>query len=479
MMRRAVALTVTLWIAAAALVGSEGPPHLPPPAPGPAAKMIQYGGLRLPVPAGWPVYRLDREPGRCVRFDRHAVYLGRPGAEQRCPARVVGRTEALHIEPLPRVSSPGAEARLAIASALGRPPGGGRSAASPGMPAAMPGLPGGIEREIRLPFHEAGVMITATYGSDRATIERALRGSERAPWWPGPAFFSGGAGLGMATASIADAEAGAAADTTAPRTAAADSAVPDNALPDSAATDSAVPDAAAARPARRRAWTTGRGFDTCTAPSLRAMRAWRDTYRIANIYIGGAARGCSQNHLTRSWVRSVRRMGYRLIPTYVGLQAPCNKRYQDGYTMRRPATEGRLSAYDAVRRAKALGIGRRAPIYFDMEAYDSRRRKCREDVLRFLHEWSRGIHRRHYRSGVYSSVASGIMDLGLAKGITKPKAIWFAHWNGKADVYGDPYIPDTWWHPHRRIKQYRGGHKERHGGVTINIDSNIVDGLVH
>ena len=147
--------------------------------------------------------------------------------------------------------------------------------------------------------------------------------------------------------------------------------------------------------------------------------------------------------------------------------------------MERPATEGRLSAYDAVRRAKALGIRRRAPIYFDMEAYDSRKAKCREAVLRFLHEWSRGLQRRHYRSGVYSSVASGIVDLGLAKGVTKPMAIWFAHWNRRAKVYGDPYIPDSWWHPHRRIKQYRGGHREKHGGVTINIDSNIVDGLVH
>ncbi|GAA2098713.1 DUF1906 domain-containing protein [Actinomadura alba] len=452
-MRRAVALTVTLWIAAAALVASDRSPPASQPGRGPATKTIQYGGLRLPVPAGWPVYRLDREPGRCVRFDRHAVYLGRPGAEQQCPARVVGRTEALHIEPIPPAFGPGTEARAEIERVLGRTSGGRRGAAPQSMSAAGSALPGGIEREIRLPLHDAGVMVTATYGSDRGTVERALRGSERAPWWPGPAFFSGGPATTATTAATT------ARTSTAP-----------------AATRTA---ATAGRPVRRRPWTTGRGFDTCTAPSLRAMRAWRRTYRIANIYIGGAARGCSQNHLTRSWVRSVRRMGYRLIPTYVGLQAPCNKRYQDGYTMERPATEGRLSAYDAVRRAKALGIGRRAPIYFDMEAYDSRKTRCREDVLRFLHEWSRGLHRRHYRSGVYSSVASGIMDLGLAKGVTKPKAIWFAHWNRKADVYGDPYIPDTWWHPHRRIKQYRGGHKERHGGVTINIDSNIIDGLVH
>jgi len=29
--------------------------------------------------------------------------------------------------------------------------------------------------------------------------------------------------------------------------------------------------------------------------------------------------------------------------------------------------------------------------------------------------------------------------------------------------------------PHKRIHQYRGGHNETHGGVTINIDSNYLD----
>ncbi|MGH8964309.1 MAG: glycoside hydrolase domain-containing protein [Actinomycetes bacterium] len=42
-------------------------------------------------------------------------------------------------------------------------------------------------------------------------------------------------------------------------------------------------------------------------------------------------------------------------------------------------------------------------------------------------------------------------------------------------MYGDPFIPDHWWQPHRRIKQYRGGHNETHGGVTLNIDSDSLD----
>jgi hypothetical protein len=35
-----------------------------------------------------------------VRFDRHALYLGVPGTEERCPAHAVGRTEAILVSPL-------------------------------------------------------------------------------------------------------------------------------------------------------------------------------------------------------------------------------------------------------------------------------------------------------------------------------------------------------------------------------------------
>jgi hypothetical protein len=53
------------------------------------------------VPRSWPVYRLASAPQTCVRFNRHAVYLGVPGAEQQCPPQAVGRTEAILIEPHP------------------------------------------------------------------------------------------------------------------------------------------------------------------------------------------------------------------------------------------------------------------------------------------------------------------------------------------------------------------------------------------
>ena len=50
-----------------------------------------------------------------------------------------------------------------------------------------------------------------------------------------------------------------------------------------------------------------------------------------------------------------------------------------------------------------------------------------------------------------------------------------ANWNGPEDTL-DPYVPSTSWSNHQRIHQFRGGHDETYGGVTINIDSNYVDG---
>ena len=68
-------------------------------------RAVRYHGYRLTVPARWPVFDLAGHPTTCVRFNRHAVYLGRPGAHQLCPSQVLGRTEAILVQPL-AASSP-------------------------------------------------------------------------------------------------------------------------------------------------------------------------------------------------------------------------------------------------------------------------------------------------------------------------------------------------------------------------------------
>ena len=52
---------------------------------------------------------------------------------------------------------------------------------------------------------------------------------------------------------------------------------------------------------------TGPAFDTCSAPSLHAMAAWRahSRFRAIGVYIGGINRRCGQPNLTAKWVTAV------------------------------------------------------------------------------------------------------------------------------------------------------------------------------
>ena len=58
-------------------------------------------------------------------------------------------------------------------------------------------------------------------------------------------------------------------------------------------------------------------------------------------------------------------------------------------------------------------------------------------------------------------------------------AIWIAAWNNTPNIYGfgSPCaLSDSLWNNHQRVHQYVGGHNEAYGGITINIDTNAVDG---
>lgn len=312
-----------------------------------AMRRVVFAGKSVRVPEGWPVYRLARQPGMCVRMDRRAVYLGKPSSQQRCPAEAIGRRRAILVEP----------AAAASASAVPR---------------------------------------------------TSLR----------------------ATASAAG------------------------------------------------AIFTGLGFDACTAPSSKAMAAWRESpYRAVGVYIGGVNRACSQPNLTPSWVAAQTEAGWHLIPTYVGLQAPTSSCSSCAKLSSSQATaQGVAAAVDAVEEASAVAMGPGSPIYFDMESY-SQTSSATGATLAFLEAWTRKLHALGYVSGVYSSSASGIEDLAgqIGTGYELPDAIWIANWNGQQNT-ADPVVPANAWNPHQRIHQYRGGHNETYGGTTINIDNNYVDG---
>ncbi|MGB7588386.1 MAG: DUF1906 domain-containing protein, partial [Solirubrobacterales bacterium] len=223
---------------------------------------------------------------------------------------------------------------------------------------------------------------------------------------------------------------------------------------------------------------TGLGFDACAAPSARTMLAWGGSpYRGIGVYIGGANRACAQPSLTSGWVGEQVGAGWHLIPTYVGLQAPtsscgsCEK-----LSASAAASQGSAAANDAVNQARAVAIGPGNPIYFDMEAY-TRTAAASEATLTFLSFWTARLHALGYVSGVYSSSSSGIADLAsrIGTGYLEPDDIWIANWNEREST-SDPVVPASAWSQHQRLHQYRGGHNETYGGVTINIDNDYVEG---
>ena len=241
---------------------------------------------------------------------------------------------------------------------------------------------------------------------------------------------------------------------------------------------SAAPVAAA--PAAPSYITKGGGFDACTAASTSAMNAWlASPYRSVNIYIGGINRGCAQPNLTAAWVTTVHTQGWRLIPTYVGLQASCSP-YSRRIDPATAAAQGAAAANDAANLLAGLGLAANVgnPVYYDMEAYDISNSGCVLAVKKFVDAWTTQLHSRGYVSGIYGSAGSMMTNLvqwSTDSTFHQPDGIWYAHWDAVNSTTGDAYIPDTLW-PHRRIHQYRGDHNETYGGVTINIDSDAVDG---
>ncbi|GAB2865279.1 glycoside hydrolase domain-containing protein [Nocardioides pacificus] len=240
---------------------------------------------------------------------------------------------------------------------------------------------------------------------------------------------------------------------------------------------------------------TGYGFDQCVAPEQWKMDRWMETspYLAVGIYISGASRGCrSQPNLTPTWVSNQLANGWRLLPITLGPQASCSgsfPRYGNDPTIDpRPGANGKYAAArlqgqreadSAVAAAQALGIAPDSTLWYDLEAFDATNTRCRESALGFLSGWTWKVRTLGFKSGVYSSASSGIKALDDARrerpGVyTLPDAIWIARWDGVPNT-STTYIPEDGWRPGGRMKQYRGGHNETHGGVTINIDSNYLD----
>jgi hypothetical protein len=128
-------------------------------------KGVQYGELRFQVPDDWPVYDLSQDPTRCVRFDQHAVYLGHAGAKQDCPAQLVGRTEAVQVEPIDATSQTTA-ARATTPAEINNV-------------AVRLDPSSGITRSLVAAFDSAGFVATVTFSSSDALAQTVLHSFER------------------------------------------------------------------------------------------------------------------------------------------------------------------------------------------------------------------------------------------------------------------------------------------------------------
>ena len=453
-------------------------------------KIISYDGLEVSVPAGWPVYWLNQDPSQCVRYDQNAVYVGAPGANQDCPAGLIGRQDTISIAGPAAVSTP-AEADLR-ASIEGNPA--AASSPAPGTIVQNPSL-----HEFAVAMPAASPSVDATYGTDPDLVEQTLatirqvkpqsaplgrpkeekdpvqvshpvaakkpENTPAAPSFPAPSFPAPSFPAPSFPAPSF------------PTPSFPTPSFPTPSFPAPAPTPTPTPTPAPTAPDSAQA-----GFDTCTAPSLTTMEAWRAKYSATTIYIGGQMMACDYGDLSASWVGQAEAMGWSLMPTFVGLQAPCNS-FSGKINPSQAAAQGTTAANQAIANATSFGMGAGTPIYYDMEAYDDTNAGCRTAVLTFLDAWDRQLTATGYVSGVYSSAGSGITDLQsttmiAGHALAEPQALWFALWDNSTNLSGSPYLSASVWPVADRSKQYAGNQTVRVGGISLNIDEDWVASAV-
>jgi hypothetical protein len=460
-----------------------------------AMKTVVYHGYEFQVPASWPVYRLDQHPTTCVRYDVHAVYLGTPGADMQCPAGLVGRTQTVSLIPSATVAAGSGSATV---DQRQQPDGVGGTEVR-----ALPAVRGAVtqnqnDHELRVALGAAslGATVLATYGTDPAVVDQVLGTLRAAPAGAAqtpqsassqsPSQSSGerapaheqSAAAGQATAPAREAPARPATAATTSPTASKQAKSSKTTVykswqgvPPNWPTQVVVPP-----PPPIPVIHPVNGFDACTTPSLATMRVWRRQYAAVGVYIGGDNSACAYGNLSTAWFKSAAAMGWGMLPTYVGPQAPCWGYSGTLINPGKAAAEGQAAGADAVADARFFGLVPGSPVYYDMEAYDGGK-SCTNAVLTFLGAWDRTVAAKGYLTGVYSSQDSGIDAMQAAAasnqaGFTRPDAIWIALWDGKATL--DDGTLD--WPIGDREKQYAGNLYGTVGGITLSIDRDIVAG---
>jgi hypothetical protein len=223
------------------------------------------------------------------------------------------------------------------------------------------------------------------------------------------------------------------------------------------------------------------GVDGCGLnTTARATAFWSGTpYYNFGFYMGGSAAGCPTN--SPSFASALVNQGWRLLPIWVGPQAPCSsfgsRMSSDTATA---YSQGKGEAVLAYQRLISLGLStENTPVTYDLEAYNTGNSGCVNAVKSFMQGWVYQLHLPPaQKAGVYGSTCGS----GLANFASISPTVDFitgAAWDNNKNTAALPCISSGWWTQNQRHKQYQGGHNETWNGVTIQVDSDCSNGPVY
>jgi photosystem II stability/assembly factor-like uncharacterized protein len=241
----------------------------------------------------------------------------------------------------------------------------------------------------------------------------------------------------------------------------------------------------------------GQGFDNCKPLSVEGMQNWWDNspYSAVNIYLGGISALCPFDQLNFEWYSQVATQGWSFILTWAGPQSPVLDQYGKP-KFRHPMStdpeiayvEGKIEALAAAEAAFNLGFKGQLVIYYDVESYSGADDDTRATVAAFIRGWTEQLHALGHIAGAYGAACTSYI-VDWAFNDPPLDDVWIAQWNKEyaydpdATVFNTTCLdgkdePPIFWTNHQRLKQYTGPHNETWGGLTVKIDSDVLDGQV-
>jgi hypothetical protein len=240
---------------------------------------------------------------------------------------------------------------------------------------------------------------------------------------------------------------------------------------------------------------SGKGFDTCVAPSDGQMDTLYATspYRGVGVYIGGSSYHPDQNckdsanpnppadgGYNAEWVQHQAAAGWGMWAIYAGQQGP--NLVAAGAD---PHALGVTDGADAAKKAQGLGFATATTIFLDIEPYHEA--ATAQAFNTYIKAFADGLSQAGYRLGIYgnsqnpatnhSAIGDVVADPSLSSavaavdisGTTADQANFNATTN-------DSYVPSSLWGKHQRIHQYFTNVSRQYGLPTpINVDEDVVD----